>query len=77
MPDPSISAGMTDDDRISRLSRGEGELDEQELMRRYLQRLTDWSEPGAIRVYRNGNLVGSLAELRKWKPKIPWARPKR
>ena len=32
-------------------------------MRRYLQRLTDWSEPGAIKVYREGGLLETPIEL--------------
>jgi hypothetical protein len=50
-------------------------IDEQELKRRYNERLTDWSEPGAVKVWRGGNLLRPLAELRKWKPQIPWATP--
>ena len=46
------------------------DIDEQELMRRYVVRLTDWSELGAINVYRNGKLRGPLAGLRKWKFKL-------
>jgi hypothetical protein len=53
------------------------DIDEQELKRRYYERLSDWSEPAAVKVYRGGKLVGPNGVLRKWKPRIPWARPKR
>ncbi len=41
-------AAVTDDVRMSLLSRGESELDEQESMRRYGSRLTDWSERSVL-----------------------------
>ena len=46
------------------------ELDEQELRRRYYERLCHWSEPGAVKVYRDGRLLGPLVELGKWMQKI-------
>jgi hypothetical protein len=32
-------------------------LDEQELRRRYYEHLSDWSEPGAVKINRNGKLL--------------------
>jgi hypothetical protein len=32
------------------------EIDEQQLKRRYYERLSDWSEPGAVKVYRDRKL---------------------
>jgi hypothetical protein len=50
-------------------------LNEQELKRRYHERLSDWSEPGAVKINRNGKLMDPLA-VRCWKRSIPWSRPK-
>jgi len=36
---------------------GEGELGAQELRRRSYERLSDWSEPGAVKINRGGKLV--------------------
>jgi hypothetical protein len=33
-------------------------LDEEELRRRYYERVSDWSEPGAVKINRNGKLLG-------------------
>ncbi len=38
------------------------DIDEQELKRLYYERLSDWSEPGAVKVYRDGKLVELPAE---------------
>jgi hypothetical protein len=32
-------------------------IDKQELKRRYYERLSDWSEPGEIKINRNGKLL--------------------
>ena len=45
-------------------------IDEQELKRRYYERLSDWSESGAIKVYCNGKQLGPLAgpdQVELWK----------
>jgi hypothetical protein len=55
------------DDSTRRTAEQEG-IDEQELMRRYLQCVTDWSERGAVKIYRNGKLLGPPIVPRKWKP---------
>jgi hypothetical protein len=39
------------------------DIDEVEPRRRYYERLCDWSEPGAVKVDRNGKLVEPLAAL--------------
>jgi chaperone required for assembly of F1-ATPase len=39
-------------------------LNEQELKRLYYERLCDWSEPGAVKVYRDGRLLGTPAGMR-------------
>jgi hypothetical protein len=53
------------------------DINEEELRRRYYERLSDWSEPGEIKINRNGKLLNPLVELPKWKRSIPWVRPKR
>ena len=52
------------------------DIDEEELRRRYYERLCDWSEPGAVKINRNGKLLDLLAELQKRIFKLPWTRPK-
>ena len=59
-----------------------GELDDQELRRRYYERLCDWSEPGEVKINREGRLLGPLivldrAEMWKRIHPIPWGRPER
>ena len=42
----------------------------QELMRRYSQPVTDWSEPGVVNVYRSGKLLGTRIvsdQVKLWK----------
>ena len=53
------------------------DIDEQELKRRYYERLTDWSEPGSVKINRNRKLLDPLAELRRRIFKLPWNRPRR
>jgi hypothetical protein len=52
------------------------DIDEQELKRRYYERLSGWSEPGVVKINQNGKLLEPPGVLRTWKPKIPLARPK-
>ncbi|MDF2759230.1 MAG: hypothetical protein K0S99_1862, partial [Thermomicrobiales bacterium] len=52
-------------------------VDEQELRRRYYERLSAWTDTGVVKINRNGKLLESLAELRKRIFKLPWNRPKR
>jgi hypothetical protein len=67
------------DDSVRRLAEQDG-IDEQELIRRFYERLSDWSEPGAVKVNRSEKLLGSIVvrvrvELRKQIFKLSWARP--
>jgi hypothetical protein len=48
---------MTHPKRLAHMTEQE-DIDEQERRRRYYERLSDWSEPGAVKVYRKGKLVG-------------------
>jgi hypothetical protein len=62
------------DDSARRTAEQDG-IDELELKRRYHERLSDWSEPGEVKINRGGKLLDSLVQTRK--PKIPWVSPKR
>ena len=62
-------------DDSTRRAAEQDDIDEQELRRRYYERLSDWSEPDAVKINRNGKLLDSLVQTRK--PTIPWISPKR
>jgi len=56
-------------------------IDEEELWRRFLYRVSDWSEPGSVKVYRKGKLLGPLfeldeIELRKRIFTLEWSQPR-
>jgi hypothetical protein len=53
------------------------DTNEENLRRRYYERLSDWSEPGAVKIIWNGKPVDPLAELRKRIFQVLWNRPKR
>ena len=53
---------MSTDDSDRRLDKQE-DIDEEELRRRYYERLSDWSEPDAVKINRGGKLVEPLAEF--------------
>jgi hypothetical protein len=44
-------------DGSSRCLAAQDDIDEQELTRRFYERLSDWSEPGEIKVIPNGRLL--------------------
>jgi hypothetical protein len=72
---------MTNQSRIDDLASRPGDTDEEHAARiRFPERLSDWSEPGAVKFNRNGNLVGppsepDRVELRKRINTVPPARP--
>jgi hypothetical protein len=53
---------MTDAERPAPMAE-QDDIDEQELKRRYYERLSDWSETGAVKINRDGKLLEPLAEL--------------
>ena len=59
------------------LDRQLSEVGAQELRHLFYEHLSDWSEPGAVEINRNGKLLELVSVLRKWERLIPWARPKR
>jgi hypothetical protein len=52
---------MSSDDSTCRTA-WQDVIDEQELKRRYHGRLSDWSEPGVVKIYRGGQLPEPLIE---------------
>jgi hypothetical protein len=68
--------GMSIDD-LTRRDADQEEIDEQELKRRFYERLSDWSEPGSVKINRNGKLLEPHKVIRKWRCSIPRAKPKR
>jgi hypothetical protein len=54
---------MTDDEWHSQVPRREGEsLEHYEARIRYHERLSDWSEPGAVKVYLDGKVLEPTME---------------
>jgi len=53
----SRSAEATDRLRFGDLDGREADIDEQESHRRFLERLSDWTEHGEIKINRNGKLL--------------------
>jgi hypothetical protein len=66
---------MSMDDSTRGIDDQDG-IDEEELKRRYSERLSDWSDE-PMKINRNGKLLDPLVELRKRIFKLPWDRPKR
>jgi hypothetical protein len=53
---------MDDSDRLTDEQDG---IDEEGLRRRYYERLSDWSELGAVKINRNGKLVEPVSRVLK------------
>jgi hypothetical protein len=52
------------------------DIDEEESRRRFIERLSDWSDE-PMKINRNGRLLDPLVEFRRRIFKLPWNRPRR